>query len=79
MQAFGLQPSDAVMLDDLLPGVEMARAAGIAGSIGAGWGHRVPAIEAAMRAECTAGFFLSVEAFASFLLDDHGHVGMAKL
>lgn len=58
--------SEALVIDDLSPGVKMAKAAGIT-SAGAGWGHSVPAVEEYMRRECEH-YFSSVEEFSNFLL-----------
>ena len=41
----------ALVLDDLSPGVKMAKAAGIQVAA-AGWGHSVPVIEEYMKREC---------------------------
>jgi HAD superfamily hydrolase (TIGR01509 family) len=40
LAALGRTPDEAVMLDDLSPGISMANAAGIE-AVGAGWGHQV--------------------------------------
>jgi phosphoglycolate phosphatase/pyrophosphatase PpaX len=66
LRSLGVRPEEAAVLDDLLPGVEMARAAGI-DALGAGWGHRIPAIEGEMRRRCRS-YFASVDTFRSFLL-----------
>jgi len=66
LERFGLEPREAVVVDDLRPGVEMARAAGVA-AIGAGWAHRVPAIQRWMRDNCLA-FCERVEDLGAFLL-----------
>jgi beta-phosphoglucomutase-like phosphatase (HAD superfamily) len=63
---FGVEPAGAVVVDDLRPGVVMARAAGVA-AIGAGWAHRVPAIRRWMRENCLA-FCERVEDLEAFLL-----------
>ena len=52
LDRLGLHPSEVLVLDDLRPGVLMARSAGV-DVAAAGWAHRIPEIEAAMRAECT--------------------------
>ncbi len=41
------------MVDDLKPGVLMARSAGVR-ALAAGWAHRIPAIESWMREHCDA-------------------------
>merc|ERR1712194_903575 len=51
LETLGVPASEALVVDDLSPGVQMARSAGI--TVGAaGWGHSVPKIEAYMRREC---------------------------
>jgi HAD superfamily hydrolase (TIGR01509 family) len=52
-ERFGVAREDVVVVDDLKPGVLMARAAGVR-VVAAGWGHRIPEIEAWMRAHCEA-------------------------
>jgi phosphoglycolate phosphatase/pyrophosphatase PpaX len=66
LRRLGLGPGDALVLDDLKPGADMAAAAGI-DCAGAGWGHVVPEIRVAMRASCR-WYFESVGDFAAFLL-----------
>lgn len=65
LRRFELPASRALLLDDLKPGVLMAREAGVAAA-GAGWAHRIPQIRAYMQASCLA-YFDTVEAFRSFL------------
>jgi beta-phosphoglucomutase-like phosphatase (HAD superfamily) len=67
LRAFGLEPSEALVIDDLKPGVIMARAAGV-DVAAAGWGHRIGEIRAYMQAHCTA-YLDSVEALSRFLFD----------
>jgi HAD superfamily hydrolase (TIGR01509 family) len=66
LSRLGVPPAEALVLDDLRPGVLMARAAGV-DAAGAGWAHRVPRIRAWMRDNCIA-VFDTVEAFTAFLL-----------
>jgi len=63
----GLTKKDCAVLDDLNPGITMARAAGVT-ALGAGWGHSIPAISASMRASCDA-YFPTVAQFADYLFD----------
>lgn len=51
MERYGLSPSELLMVDDLKPGYDMARAAGV-DFAAAGWAYDVPAIEAFMRKNC---------------------------
>merc|ERR1719210_599823 len=68
LEELGVSAAEAVVVDDLSPGVKMARAAGIA--VGAaGWGHSVPVIEASMRRECDH-YFRTVDDLAALLLGD---------
>ena len=53
LRLFGCAPSDALVVDDLKPGVLMARDAGVAFAA-AGWSHRVGEIETWMRAHADA-------------------------
>ena len=46
-----LEKTDLLMLDDLKPGYDMARAAGV-DFAAAGWAYDVPEIEAFMRKNC---------------------------
>ena len=68
IREFGFSPSEILMVDDLKPGFDMARAAGI-DFAAAGWGYDVPEIEAFMRAH--SDFYLkSTEQLASLLFDN---------
>jgi len=62
----GAAAGETLVLDDLRPGVLMARAAGIAAA-GAGWAHRVPRIRDWMRENCTV-YFETIEEFGAYLL-----------
>lgn len=63
------QPAEQVLiLDDLKPGVLMARAAGVAVA-GAGWAHRIPQIREYMESSCLA-YFESVGSFREFILGE---------
>ena len=68
MERFGLCASDLLMLDDLKPGYDMARRAGV-DFAAAGWAYDVPEIESFMRRNCDL-YFKTVEAFGDYLL--HG-------
>jgi beta-phosphoglucomutase-like phosphatase (HAD superfamily) len=50
LSAFACPPDAALVVDDLRPGILMARSAGVPFAA-AGWGHRIPEIERLMRAE----------------------------
>ena len=49
MREYGLSKSEILMVDDLKPGFDMAKCAGI-DFAAAGWGYDVPEIEEFMRA-----------------------------
>jgi beta-phosphoglucomutase-like phosphatase (HAD superfamily) len=66
LRRFGLSPRQALIVDDLKPGVVMSRATGVA-IAGAGWAHRIPEIHAYMRENCDV-YFESVEQFGGFIL-----------
>ncbi len=51
LEETGLKPSEVLVVDDLKPGVEMARAAGVPVAA-AGWGHSIPSIRNAMTELC---------------------------
>ena len=65
MKQFSLEARDLLMLDDLKPGYDMARAAGVTFAA-AGWAYDVPEIESFMRKNCDY-YFKSVRAFGEFL------------
>ncbi|HUX14143.1 MAG TPA: HAD family phosphatase [Spirochaetia bacterium] len=65
LSAFGCAPGEAIILDDLKPGVLMGQASGIAVA-GAGWGHRIPKIRRYMEQSCVA-YFTTVPEFGRFL------------
>ncbi len=66
MRRFAVRADEAVMVDDLRPGVLMARAAGVT-AVGAGWANGVPAIREWMRENC-ALYCERVEDLGRFLL-----------
>ena len=66
-ERFGLDRDDVVVVDDLKPGVLMARSAGVR-AIAAGWAHSIPRIVAWMQANCEA-YLPSVFDLERFLLE----------
>ncbi|HTP59152.1 MAG TPA: HAD hydrolase-like protein [Spirochaetia bacterium] len=66
LRLLGFAPNQALILDDLKPGVLMSHATGVPAA-GAGWSHRVPEIETYMRAN-TVAYFSRIEDLRSFLL-----------
>lgn len=66
LRRFGLAPGEALVVDDLSPGILMAQAAGIP-SVAVGWAHHLPVVRAYMQAN-TLGILESVADFAAFIL-----------
>lgn len=65
MERYGLSPSEMLMVDDLKPGFDMARAAGVPFAA-AGWAHNIEKISSFMRRHCD--FYLpSVEALSELI------------
>ena len=62
---FGLKSKDLLVVDDLKPGYDMARAAGVA-IAGAGWANDVPQIESFMKENCDF-YFKEVAQLYEFL------------
>ena len=56
MERYGLSPDEILMVDDLKPGFDMARAAGVPFAA-AGWAHAIEKISSFMRRHCD--FYLS--------------------
>lgn len=59
MEKYGLKPEEVLVIDDLKPGIDMAKAAGVA-SAAAGWCFDIPENEKYMRAN--ADFYLKTVA-----------------
>ncbi len=68
MARFSLQPEDMLMLDDLKPGFDMARACGVPFAA-AGWANDIPEIERFMRENCDL-YFKTVPELRQYLFDD---------
>jgi phosphoglycolate phosphatase/pyrophosphatase PpaX len=68
LRAFGCSAAEALIVDDLKPGVLMSRATGVP-IAAAGWSHRVPEIESYMRANA-ACYCTSVEDLRTLLIVD---------
>jgi phosphoglycolate phosphatase/pyrophosphatase PpaX len=68
LEELSVEPREALMVDDLKPGVTMARAAGVSVA-GAGWGHRVSSIAEQMRDICDV-YLESVEDLREYVLRD---------
>ena len=67
MERFGVAPDDMLMLDDLKPGYDMARACGAAFAA-AGWANDIPEIESFMRANCKL-YFKTVPELYKYLFE----------
>ncbi len=65
LRAFNLRPDEALIVDDLKPGIIMAEATGVPAA-GAGWAYDIPEIARYMRAHAVA-YFRSIEEFRSYL------------
>ena len=65
MERYSLSPSEILVVDDLKPGYDMARAAGV-DFAAAGWAYDVPEIEDFMRKNCDY-YFKSVAELYEFL------------
>ena len=68
MNDFGLEPSELLVIDDLKPGYDMAKAAGV-DFAASGWAHSVERIERFMRENC-GQYFRSVAELAEYLGDE---------
>ena len=67
MERLQLKPGELLMLDDLKPGLDMARACGVPFAA-AGWANDIPQIERFMRENCDL-YFKTVPELRSFLFD----------
>ena len=65
MRRLSLPPEQLLLVDDLKPGLDMARACGVLFT-GAGWGNDLPQVEAYLRANSDY-YFKTVDAFEEFL------------
>ena len=67
MEKHGIGPEDMLMLDDLKPGYDMARACGVTFAA-AGWANDIPQIESFMRTNCDF-YFKTIPELNAFLFD----------
>lgn len=65
MNRFGFRAEDMLIIDDLKPGYDMARAAGVKFAA-AGWANDIPEIESFMRSRCDL-YFKTVPEFKAYL------------
>ena len=66
IRQLSLEPRDVLVVDDLKPGVDMAKAAGV-DAAAAGWSHDIPSIRDFMKSTCVA-YFATIPEFARFIL-----------
>jgi phosphoglycolate phosphatase/pyrophosphatase PpaX len=67
MEKYKLSPREVIVVDDLKPGYDMARGAGV-DFAAAGWAYDVPEIEEFMRKNCDY-YLKTVDALAALLFD----------
>ena len=67
MKTFGMKPEELLVVDDLKPGYDMAKAAGVPFAA-AGWANDIPQIENFMRENCGL-YFKKVEELKKYLFD----------
>ena len=67
MEEYGFEPEQLLMLDDLKPGYDMAKACGV-NFAAAGWSNDVPQIESFMRANCGL-YFKTVPELRAYLFE----------
>ena len=67
MKRFDLKPSEVIVVDDLKPGFDMAKSAGV-DFAAAGWAYDIPEIENYMRESCDF-YVKSVEELRSLLFE----------
>ncbi|MEW5813958.1 MAG: HAD hydrolase-like protein [Spirochaetota bacterium] len=65
LNQFGLKPLEALIIDDLKPGVLMSQASGVPVAA-AGWSHSIPSIREFMNAHCAA-YFTDIEELRDYI------------
>lgn len=65
MRQFSLRPEELLMIDDLKPGYDMAKACGVEFAA-VGWANDIPEIESFMRGNCS-NYFKTVGELERFL------------
>ena len=68
LRRYALRPEDALVIDDLKPGYDMAAACGV-DFAAVGWSNDIPEIEAFLRSHCRR-YFKTVAELDSFLEDE---------
>jgi len=67
MKTFGMKPEELLVVDDLKPGYDMAKAAGVPFAA-AGWANDIPQIENFMRENCGL-YFKTVQELKNYLFE----------
>ena len=67
MKTFGMKPEELLVVDDLKPGYDMAKAAGVPFAA-AGWANDIPQIENFMRENCGL-YFKTVKELQAYLFE----------
>ena len=67
MKAFSMKPEELLVVDDLKPGYDMAKAAGVPFAA-AGWANDIESIEQFMRKNCGL-YFKKVKSLRDWLFD----------
>ena len=70
MKAYAMKPEELLVVDDLKPGYDMARAAGVPFAA-AGWANDIPQIENFMRANCGL-YFKKIKSLRDYLFERQG-------
>ena len=65
MAKYQLAATEVLVVDDLKPGVDMAKSAGVS-IAAAGWAHQIPEIKTYMQEHCDI-YLSSIEAFAEYI------------
>ncbi len=69
MEKLGFRPEELLVVDDLKPGYDMARAAGVPFAA-AGWANDIPKIENFMRRNCGGRYFKTVPELKNYLFGE---------
>ena len=67
MKTWGMKPEELLVVDDLKPGYDMAKAAGVPFAA-AGWANDIPQIERFMRENC-GQYFKTVAELKKYLFE----------
>ncbi len=67
LEIYSLKPEEVLVVDDLKPGVEMAKSAGVPVAA-AGWAHQIPEIKDFMEQSCDV-YLPDIQSFRDYVLD----------